>query len=51
MYYTKKKYFLSEQPMKTTSSSKKARTPRGRRGKEAEATPLADVVNGNWRIC
>jgi hypothetical protein len=33
--------------LKTTSTSKKPRTRRGPRPKEAEATPPADVVNGN----
>ncbi len=47
MYYAKNKYCLSEQAMKTTSSSKKPRARRGARGKEAEATPPADVVNGD----
>jgi hypothetical protein len=36
--------------LKTTSSCKNPGTRRGPRGKEAEATPPADVVNGNWRI-
>ncbi len=47
MYYAKNKYCLSEQAMKATSSLNKPRTRRGPRGKEAEATPPADVVNGN----
>ncbi len=50
MYYAKNKYCLSEQAMKATSNFKEPRTRRGSRGKEANATPPADVVNGNWRI-
>jgi hypothetical protein len=47
MYYTKHKYRLSEQVLKTTLSSKKPERRRGRRGKDGEATPPADSVHGN----
>ncbi len=50
MYYAKYKYRLSEQVLKTTSSSKKPERRRGRRGKEGEATPPAHSVHGNCRI-
>ncbi len=47
MYFAKAKCRLSEQAMKTTSRSEKPPTRRGRRGKEAQATPPADVLDGN----
>jgi hypothetical protein len=47
MYNGKHRYRLSEQAMKTTSSSKKPQRRRGQRGKEGKATLPADVVHGN----